>query len=464
LTETIKLNLSALGPNPKAVVLHYLATKDVAKTAAAMRIEVETVNRVLRGAGINKPIRLALETGVPHRLMEDKTTNQVVLDVATPAPEAVKPEPVRMDLVEKHRFEKNEKLLKDQVKDLTKRLAVAEDVRNGILGLEFEPLEPICMPQVIQTGERGRQEAVLHISDTHVGEVVNYAETMGVNEYNKDIAQKRIHRLFETATTLTTSAWPRSDGAPSKVKILLGGDLISGHGLHPELAETDAGTAFEQCKWASTYIAAGALGWALALQDHWGSDIAMELISVPGNHGRSTFGKPRAKQASLQSYDTLVADFVEAALRLYPQFSFYTPRSFDAYFDIAGWPTILTHGDRMSAGGGTGFIGPAANIVKGHKKLMLTEAQQRRPVRYVFSGHFHTRLVTPWGFSNGALIGFSEFAKAIRADAEAASQNFVVIHERHGLLREQPIIVGRPDEGSIYSPNGGLILPDRLSA
>jgi len=39
-----------------------------------------------------------------------------------------------------------------------------------------------------------------------------------------------------------------------------------------------------------------------------------------------------------------------------------------------------------------------------------------------------------------------------------------VIHERHGLLREQPIVVGRPDEGSIYSPNGGLILPRSLNA
>lgn len=170
--------------------------------------------------------------------------------------------------------------------------------------------------------------------------------------------------------------------------------------------------------------------------------------------------KPRAKLAAFQSYDTLVADFVEAALKSYPNFRFHTPRAFDAYFDVVGWPCLLTHGDRMSAGGGTGFIGPAANIVKGHKKVMLTEAQQRRPVRFIFSGHFHTRLVTPWGFANGSLIGFSEFAKAIRADAEPAQQNFVVLHERLGLLREQPIVLGTPDEGSIYAPNGGLILPD----
>lgn len=462
MSEPIKLNLSALGPTPKAAVLHYLATHDTQKTAAAMGVEVETVTRVLRGAGINKMLRDAIEAGAEYRIVEDQPTST---DVPAPAAVAVeKPEPVRMDLVQQHRFEKNEKLLKDQVKDLTKRLAAAEDVRNGILGLTFDPLEPICMPLVLHTGERGRQEAVLHISDTHEGEVVDLTETMGVNKFNPEISRKRFARLFETAITLLTTAWPKSDGAPTKVKVLLGGDLISGHGLHPELAETDAGTAFEQCKRVSTHISAGVLGMSLALEDHWGHPIEIELISVPGNHGRATFGKPRAKLAALQSYDTLVADFIEAALRTNENMRFYTSRAFDAYFDVVGWPTLLTHGDRMSAGGGTGFIGPAANIVKGHKKVMLTEAQQRRPVRFVFSGHFHTRLVTPWGFSNGALIGFSEFAKAIRADAEAASQNFVVFHERHGLLREQPIVVGRPDEGSIYSPNGGLILPDRLSA
>ena len=70
------------------------------------------------------------------------------------------------------------------------------------------------MPQVFRQDERGRQEAVLHLSDTHDGEVVNFDETMGVNKFDREIAKKRFHRLFETATTLTTAAWPRSDGAP----------------------------------------------------------------------------------------------------------------------------------------------------------------------------------------------------------------------------------------------------------
>jgi hypothetical protein len=34
-----------------------------------------------------------------------------------------------------------------------------------------------------------------------------------------------------------------------------------------------------------------------------------------------------------------------------------------------------------------------------------------------------------------------------------------VLHERLGMIRYQPIVLGTPDEGTMYSPNGGLLLP-----
>lgn len=376
----------------------YVELKDLQATADAMGLTRDHVRKMLKAAGVVTKAVSAAEA--------------VPVDSLLPLTPPPAPEPVRLDLAEKHRFEQNEKALKRQLKDLTARLVAAEDHRASILGLSFEPVEPICKPWVFQQGERGRQAAILHLSDTHDGEVVNLEEMMGVNMFDRDIARKRFGRLFETASILTTSSWPRSDGAPFRIYLLLGGDLISGHGLHPELAETDYGTAYEQCKAASQNIASGALRWSLELKEHWGHDVEIIVIGVPGNHGRSTPGKPRAKLAALQSYDTLVFDFVEMSLKNYPNFKFYSTRAFDAYFDIVGWPTLLTHGDRMSAGGGTGFIGPAANIVKGHKKVMLTEAQQRRPVKFIFSGHFHTRLVTPWGFANGSLIASASSPRA----------------------------------------------------
>jgi hypothetical protein len=326
------------------------------------------------------------------------------------------------------------------------------------------PIEPTARPRPVKSSKHGRQAVVLHLSDLHVGEVVNREEVMGVNEYTLEIAERRIGKLFNAASILTTSAWPASDAAPSKVCVLLGGDLISGHGLHPEHAETDAGTAYQQTKWAAEYIAAGVLRLHLDLTERFGKPVPIELISVVGNHGRDTFGKPRTKLVSIQSYDTLVSDFVEASLKQYKTITHYRPRGFDAYFDAAGWPLLLTHGDRMGSGGGTGFIGPAATIIKGHRKILDTEHRQRRPVYKVFSAHFHTTCVTPFGFGNGSGIGYGEFAKSLRADPEPAQQNFVVFHERIGVIRWHPIAMGDKSEGSIYQPTAGLILPGMYEA
>lgn len=371
---------------------------------------------------------------------------------------------IPFDVVERHRFSAEISELRAANRALTKRLAEAEDHRSSILGLPISPAEPTAKTRPAKASKHASQAVVLHLSDLHVGEVVNREEVMGVNEYNLQIAQRRIGRLFNAASILTTSAWPASDAAPRKVCVLLGGDLISGHGLHPEHAETDAGTAYQQTKWAAEYIAAGVLRLHMDLTERFGKPIPIELISVVGNHGRDTFGKPRTKLVSIQSYDTLVSDFVEAALKQYKTITHYRPRGFDAYFDAAGWPLLLTHGDRMGSGGGTGFIGPAATIIKGHRKILDTEHRQRRPVYKVFSGHFHTTCVTPFGFGNGSGVGYGEFAKSLRADPEPAQQNFVVFHERIGVIRWHPIAMGDQSEGSIYQPTAGLILPSMYEA
>lgn len=373
--------------------------------------------------------------------------------------------PVRLDVVERHRFAAEIAVLRKTNQALTKRLAEAEDHRSSILGLEFLPAEPTARPRPVKPSKHSAKQAVvLHLSDLHVGEVVNREEVMDVNEYDLKTAERRIGRLFNAASILTTSAWPASDAPPSKICVLLGGDLISGHGLHPEHAETDAGTAYQQTKWAAEYIAAGVLRLHIDLAERFGRPVPIEIISVVGNHGRDTFGKPRTKLVSIQSYDTLVSDFVEAALKTYKTITHYRPRGFDAYFDAAGWPLLLTHGDRMGSGGGTGFIGPAATIIKGHRKILDTEHRQRRPVYKVFSGHFHTTCVTPFGFGNGSGIGYGEFAKSLRADPEPAQQNFVVFHERIGVIRWHPIAMGDASEGSIYQPTAGLILPSMYEA
>jgi hypothetical protein len=108
----------------------------------------------------------------------------------------------------------------------------------------------------------------------------------------------------------------------------------------------------------------------------------IRVYSVPGNHGRMTI-KPQSKGRSAGSLDLLAMDFAEATTRgaRLKDVTFYKAISPDCYFSTYGWHWLLTHGDAMGGrGGGTGFIGPMATIIKGHRKLVDTSWRSARPV------------------------------------------------------------------------------------
>lgn len=424
-------------------------------------IEVDRARLAAYVAAGRNQSKAARSLGISRGALQDSLARMEAVGLMPDAPAPSAPVTDNSDPIKLRAANDTIASLRTALKEAERRTADAENHRENVLALPKEPAR--LQPKFLRNGDgkgKGRQAVVLHLSDLHVGETVNKEEVSNVNSYDVAIARKRIGRLFETTSILMTSAWPASDGAPERVNVLLGGDLISGHGLHPEHAETDGGTAFEQVKYAAEYISAGILRLHLSLVERFGKAVEIHCISVVGNHGRATFGKPRTKLVSLQSYDTLVADFVEASLRHVPSIKHFQPRGFDAYFDVAGWPAVLTHGDRMGSGGGTGFIGPMATIIKGHRKIVDTEYRQRRPVRWVFSGHFHTTGVTPFGFANGSGVGYGEFAKSLRADPEPAQQNLVVVHERYGLLRYMPIGMGVREEGTIYDGSHNMILPN----
>lgn len=332
---------------------------------------------------------------------------------------------------------------KAALKEAERHAAAAQDVRSG-LGLA-EPLAPRFTPYT-EPSQHGRQAVILHISDIHAGEVISSKEILGANTYNLATFRDRLDRLFTSAAKLSTDHWPRDDRPPDEIVICLGGDLVSGS-IHPELAETNEGTDYQIFREVAERIAGG-IGHLRAV-----TQLPIRVYSVPGNHGRQVL-KPQHKRQGLQSWDTLVADFAESALRHDEGIAWFRSEGTDCYFDVVGWPILLTHGHAMGSGGGMGFIGPAAPITRGHQKVSHTELRQGRPIKLILSGHYHTTIKTPWGWSNGSVVGYNEYVRSMRGEPEPAQQNFFVLHERKGLIRWQPIYLGHPSEGTLYQDEG----------
>lgn len=334
---------------------------------------------------------------------------------------------------------------------LTRRAMQGEDWRESILGLTREPLKPrLSLPRPGEGGKGGRT-IIAHLSDVHRGEAVSMVEMDGFNAYSSDISRARLGRFFARIAALATEHW--SGDPPDEIIMCFGGDMLSGN-IHAELMETNDAAIPRAVRELAEDLAGG-----LVLLAHK-VGVKIRVYTVPGNHSRLTL-KSQAKRRAAHNLDMLVSDFVEAAVRgarLGPEaVEFYGTESPDAYFSTYRWNWLLTHGDAMGVGGGKGYIGPIAPITKGHRLLKDTSFKAGKVVHYVLTGHYHTTARTSFGWANGSVVGYGEYARDLRADPEPAKQNMLVVHERHGVISHQEIYLGVPEEGSLYAGPASLV-------
>jgi hypothetical protein len=326
--------------------------------------------------------------------------------------------------------------LKRQIQELTKEQFDAQDLKTIAFKLADETLvPPDWVLKFEDKADKGTEIPVLLTSDFQWGESVKPEEVDGINEYSVVIAKKRYRRLIERTIDLCMNHTkvPNYDG----FYYLRGGDSISG-AIHDELAYTDDLMPNPCIK-------------SLAEVEIWGIEQLKQhfkkvhIISVPGNHGRTT-KKPHQKQYSDLSND----DLLSWAIELYfsankdKDITFSCPRSGDAYFNIGKTSFLLTHGDRIGSGGYGGFIGPAANIAKGIYKIRQQYHQIGQHIDFVLMGHFHTPMFLQHGLANGSLIGFNEFAgKKMRVEPEPPSQWLFHVHPRRGMTNLRKVYVNQ---------------------
>lgn len=339
----------------------------------------------------------------------------------------------------------------DKAKDAEARAAEAErrlisheGLREAVFRLTAEPLKPPSWnPPKLHVSSKKRGEAlILFLSDAHMGEVISLDQMGGRNSYDRAIARRRLERLFQSVVSLATTHW--SGPPPSVIYVILGGDLVSGE-IHDELAKTNDLLAIPAVRDVSACIIAGL---DLLLKTF---ACPLNVISVPGNHGRTT-RKPESKAFAVDSYDTLVAWCVESwfAAKSEKRISFSAPASGDALINIFGWNILFSHGDRIGSRGGAGFVGPSATAARGFQKLIMDYAADGTTLDLIVIGHFHTAMELPQGFVNGCLPGPSEYSRSNRMRPEPASQWLLSVHPRHGVTRRWKVLVGDPTEGSIY--------------
>lgn len=334
---------------------------------------------------------------------------------------------------------------------LERRVIESEDIRSSVLGLMDAPLKPRLVVPSRRAGGGGGRKVVLHLTDCHFGETVSLEEMDGVNAYDAKIAKARLGRFFSKAADLCTKHW--TEQPPEEIILCLGGDLISGN-IHAELAETNYPSVPATVREVGELISGGIVLLSQQVK------CPIRVYSVPGNHGRLTL-KPTAKKRAAMSLDLLATDFAEACTRGagVKNVQFFPTQSPDAYFSVYAFNFLLNHGDTTGSKGGQGYIGPAATIVRGHRKLMDTSWRAGKAVHYILTGHLHTTLRSSFGWAGGSVVGPSEYGRDLRADPEPAKQNMLVVHEKNGVIEHKELYLGHPSEGSIYAGPAVVMRP-----
>lgn len=379
-----------------------------------------------------------------------------VMDFAPPlaaAPPGPAPDPI-----ETRRFKDEASRLRARLADAERRTASLEDLRGSIAGLFTEPPAPrhIFIPPRRHLREVG-EIPLLNLFDLQWGEVVRLDRMGGVNAYNATIAEARIGRWLAAAIHLLTEHW--HGPPPPKLYLTLGGDLVSGQ-IH-DLPVTNDRSAPEAVRDLVGLLLSVIKSLSTALADYHGVVVPIEVISIPGNHGR--IGEfPDDKRYVVDNYDTLVAWMLETHFNQPDSNVIITvPPSGDALVRIYGRAILYVHGDKIGTRGGDGGAGVAAPCARGMRKVVADYAQQGIPIYKIFMGHVHTAMELEDGFVSSSFVGPNERGRfRYRFKSMPATQWLLTMHPLYGIAQRWQIPVGDPSEGSIYEIPAGAYAGD----
>jgi predicted phosphodiesterase len=269
--------------------------------------------------------------------------------------------------------------------------------------------------------------AVLMLSDLHLDEVVNAAEMDGINEYNRAIAEQRVHRVVEGVVKLLKRyvAGVELDG----LVLAILGDIITGV-IHDELARTnEAPPSASVVYWVPVLASA-----ILYLRDELG--IPIHVPCVDGNHDRF-YGKPHHKQRATTSLAWIIYNWLADHLDGEEGITFSLTQSAEQVVTVYNTRLMLSHGDSFRSQGGVGGLYPSL------LKWLLRRHQQYSDTSddfdFALIGHWHQTLAGQDFFVNGSLKGYDEYAKALGFTFERPQQSLFLVTPERSVVQRLPV-------------------------
>jgi hypothetical protein len=264
--------------------------------------------------------------------------------------------------------------------------------------------------------------AVAVLSDWHVEEQVDPRTVSHLNEFNLEIADRRIEKATQAILRLTEIERVGRD-IPILVLALLG-DLMTGY-IHEELREENELSPTQTILWLRQKLS--------KLINTIKKEGNFERIIIPcsiGNHGRTTI-KPRHSTAYKNSYEWLLYKLLEQEIE---GVEWIVGESYHTYLEVFGKTFRLHHGDGLKYQGGVGGLTiPVEKAISSWNKGRSADID-------IF-GHWHTSQQNPKWISNGSLVGHNAYSIAIKAAFEPPQQTYFLFDAKRGRTGTWPIFL-----------------------
>lgn len=391
----------------------WLANGSAEKSASILGIETSNIHHTL--TRIKKQARKQGYTG-PFYNDEDENYEDLTLKIV---------EYETVTVTEEHKLKRQIASLKSENKELERRLTESEDVLNLLdqtNDFEFKPPSKARRKK----SKKPIVAAGAMLSDTHFDEVVSLEEMGGTNEYNRQIATRRLHNFFTKVITMSQDYM--SGFEVEHLDLPLGGDLVGGN-IHEELARSNDAEIMETVDYWAQEIAKGFVYLSREFK-------TIYVPCVVGNHGRNT-RKPRMKGRVADNFDFLLCRTVANMLRLQKidNIKFDIPFTFDIGWKTYGWQFYMEHGDATR--GGSGWGGMFSPLMRLHDKRLTSWGH----IDYHMVGHWHQYRDLGHFMVNGSLKGYDEYARINGFRPEPPQQAYWLTSPDHGKIVSSGIFV-----------------------
>ena len=278
---------------------------------------------------------------------------------------------------------------------------------------------------------------VIVFSDWHIEEPVDPQDVSGVNEFNLEIAERRIKRAWQSALKLYQKESKETE--IKEVVVALLGDFITNR-IHEDLAESNLLQPTDAMYKAQGLIISG----IKFLMENLPKDVKLTIVCHSGNHGRMT-NEQRGKTEAGTSIERFMYFNIRDFFRDEPRINWVIASSYHTIvrlFDKEN-PYVIRfhHGHAIKSTGGVGGIYPTVN------KAIANWNQSVRDVNLDVFGHHHQFIDGQNFICNGSLIGYNDFALRIKAPFEPPKQAFFLVNRKHRCkAMVTPIFVDGDDD------------------